>query len=238
MTRVGVELVGEVEETLTSFGQLSIINLETKDLLLMIMWVVCLCLRKLIDQVVELISSFVMEICHHDGAASGKQLEDDVSGVRRQEARGKVPIKGESGVDSSTKVSTSSKGNLNLLKLLTKENDFQFVLVPSLLDSAVMTLIWPRIPLSTSNLWRMRRMSRRWKNFIGKTLEWESLEVVRTDNKRHKLVVGCGLSHASLNERLSFDHRFLQSCLVMDDRIAYPPHVVFLTLEVVELDDE
>lgn len=43
-------------------------------------------------------------------------------------------------------------------------------------------------------------MSRRWKKFVRRILEWEVLEVVRLDDRGYKLVVKGSLFCGFLNE--------------------------------------
>lgn len=81
-------------------------------------------------------------------------------------------------------------------------------------------------------------MSRRWKKFVRRTLEWEALEVVRLDDRGYKLAVKGSLSCGSLNERLSLVCHFLQFCLIMGDGVDCPSCIDYLSPGVVELDDE
>lgn len=144
-----------------------------------------------------------------------------------------VPVGSESGAEE-----VSILFQEKFVRCHSRVNDPQNALLPSIPDSVVMTVIWPRLPLSASVLWQLQRVSRRWRRFVGRTLEWEALEVVRIDNRGYKAAVRRGLPRASLNERLSFEHCFLQFCLVMGDGVACPSHFVFLAPGVFNLDDE
>jgi len=56
-------------------------------------------------------------------------------------------------------------------------------LLPPLNDELVLSHIWPRLHrrVNISLLWRLRRVSRAWKEGVGTTREWAALEMVRLD---------------------------------------------------------
>lgn len=54
------------------------IELEVKDSLIVILWAVCLCLRRLIDYVVELVTPLVLEIGRHHGVEVEGQAVDEM----------------------------------------------------------------------------------------------------------------------------------------------------------------
>jgi hypothetical protein len=57
-------------------------------------------------------------------------------------------------------------------------------LLPPLPDLIARTALWDalRLPRSISLLYRLRRVNRRWRDFIGTTLEWTALEFTKLDN--------------------------------------------------------
>ena len=56
-------------------------------------------------------------------------------------------------------------------------------LLPPLNNELVFTQIWPRFhqSLNISLLWRLRRVNRAWREGVGKTLEWATLDMVPVD---------------------------------------------------------
>lgn len=56
-------------------------------------------------------------------------------------------------------------------------------LLPSLSDELVFSQIWPRFHqiVNISLLWRLRQVSRAWREGVGTTLEWVALDMVRVD---------------------------------------------------------
>ena len=57
-------------------------------------------------------------------------------------------------------------------------------LLPPLSDELVLGRIWPLLHkrVNVSLLWRLRRVSRSWKEKVGTTVEWAALEMVRVDS--------------------------------------------------------
>lgn len=57
------------------------------------------------------------------------------------------------------------------------------MLLPPLSDRLVLERIWPLLHqrVNVSLLWRLRRVSRAWKENVARSLEWAVLEVVRVD---------------------------------------------------------
>lgn len=57
-------------------------------------------------------------------------------------------------------------------------------LLPPLSDELVFSHIWPRLhqKVNISLLWRLRRVSRAWKEGVGATREWAALEMVQVDS--------------------------------------------------------
>lgn len=57
-------------------------------------------------------------------------------------------------------------------------------LLPMLLDSITRGVLWDKLclPRSISLLYRLRRVNRAWRDFVGTTIEWTALEVTRLDN--------------------------------------------------------
>lgn len=57
-------------------------------------------------------------------------------------------------------------------------------LLPPLDDELVLKRIWPLLHrrVNVSLLWRLRRVSRSWKEKVGTSMEWAALEVVRLDS--------------------------------------------------------
>lgn len=45
-------------------------------------------------------------------------------------------------------------------------------LLSSLPDSLVMDQIWPRLPLTVSLMWCLRRVNRSWRDLVGNSKEW------------------------------------------------------------------
>lgn len=58
------------------------------------------------------------------------------------------------------------------------------ILLPPLSDELVSERVWPHLQkkVNVSLLWRLRRVNRAWREKVGTTLEWATLEMVRLDS--------------------------------------------------------
>ena len=78
-------------------------------------------------------------------------------------------------------------------------------LLPPLSDELVLERIWPLLHkrVNISLLWRLRRVSRAWKEGVGTTLEWAALEFVRIDSPGFtRYIDSRGERRPSLRERV------------------------------------
>jgi hypothetical protein len=78
-------------------------------------------------------------------------------------------------------------------------------LLPPLDDELVLRQIWPLLHkrVNVSLLWRMRRVSRAWRERVGTTVEWAALEVVRVDAPGYlRYLAEHGERRPSLQERV------------------------------------
>lgn len=89
-------------------------------------------------------------------------------------------------------------------------------LLPPLSDEFVLTRIWPLLhrEVNVSLLWRLRRVSRAWKESVATTLEWAALEVVRVDSPGYiRYLRGRGERRSSLQERVKDELRAISVLL-------------------------
>lgn len=92
-------------------------------------------------------------------------------------------------------------------------------LLPPLSDEIVLNQIWPCLQreVNTSLLWRLRRVSKAWKESVGATLEWTALEVVRIDSPGYvRFLRDRGERRPSLRERLEDELKAIRELLSED----------------------
>lgn len=89
-------------------------------------------------------------------------------------------------------------------------------LLPPLSNELVLTRIWPLLhrKVNISLLWRLRRVSRAWRESVSMTLEWTTLEFVRIDTLGYtQYLENRGEKRPSLQERVEDELVSLQRLL-------------------------
>ena len=89
-------------------------------------------------------------------------------------------------------------------------------LLPPLSDELVLERTWPLLHkrVNISSLWRLRRVSRAWRESVARSVEWAALEVVRVDSPGlNRYLEKRGERRPPLRERVEDELRFLSVLL-------------------------